>query len=72
MPIDYEFAMATPEQLERSNDLAIKWGEEAGHPIVAVGAATTLLMNVLAQEAPDEVRQECIAAIVRSLNLTLD
>jgi hypothetical protein len=58
---------ATQEQIERSNALAEQWRKEAGHPIVAVGAATNVLMNVINQGVTEDDQAAVIDAIYASL-----
>ncbi len=58
---------ATPEQLARSNELGAKWREEAADPIVAVGAATGVLLNVINQDVPTEHQVGCVEAVYASL-----
>lgn len=51
---------ATPEQLARMNELCDEWRAQAANPMVAAGAAMSVIMNCLAHDVDPEYREEVI------------
>jgi hypothetical protein len=62
---------ATPEQLARADELADLWRVQAGHPIVAIGAATSVLINTIHRDVPVEYHPATIEAIYTELQQML-
>ena len=62
---------ATPEELARATELADLWRAQAGHPVVAIGAATTVLMNTISQEVPPEYHAASIEAVYAAMQQML-
>ena len=57
----------TPEQIAQINELATLWRTQASHPLVAAGAAMTVMMNVLQEDVEPEDRPAVIEAWVQQL-----
>jgi hypothetical protein len=68
-----EWVRSTPEQMARANELAIKWrAETGGDPIIAVGAAVTVLAQTIAKDTPSAEHEACVEAIYRSLRYVVE